>query len=456
MPAALAVLTALLLWPLACAGCEEDSGDVRRLEFWTLALKPHFDDYIEERIAAFEAEHPGVEVEWVDVSFDAVDRKLIASAAANRAPDVINLSDRSFARFASLGAMEDLNGLLPGDPGVRYLSGVLDIGRVGMGDGGPALRALPWYLTTQATLVNAEQLENAGLRPERVARDWAGLRAQARAYHERTGRFLFSVPLGQESELPWMMLADGIVPFEVENGRLVSRLNSPDVRGFIAEWVSLYEDGVLPREAATTGHSHLIELYQSGSLGLIVTGPNFLNRIRDVAPSVFEVTEVRPGITGTLGRQHVAVMVLGVTTQSRDPELAAKLAWFMTGPESQNAFCRLATILPSTSESLDDPFFSPDPTDVDDLGEAKLLTARGLSASALRTAVAFTPALETWPDLRRAFEDGIKRTLLEGRPLDETLAAIDREWSRILASAPPAGWDAVPRPGPAIAVTSSN
>ena len=429
---------------VAPAGCaERESADGAKLEFWTLALRPHFDEFILERIDAFEAEHPGVEVNWVDVSFDAVDRKLIASAAAKRAPDVINLSDRSFARFASLGAMDDLSALLPGDPEARYLPGVLGVGRVGEG-----LRALPWYLTTQATLVNRELLAAGGLEPESVATDWASLRAQARAYHERTGEFLFSVPLGQESELPWMMLADGIVPFEEREGRVVPALDKPEVRAFLAEWVSLFRDGVLPREAATTGHAHLIELYQNGALAVIVTGPNFLSRVRDTAPSIFEQTAVRPGVTGSLGRQHVAVMVLGVTTQSRHPELAAELAWFMTGPETQSAFCRLATILPSTTESLDDPFFSPDVGAEADAAQAKLLRARALSARALPEAVAFTPALETWPDLRRAFEDGIKRTLLEGRPLDDTIDAVQAEWGRILAAAAPASMDALPAPPP--------
>ena len=54
----------------------------------------------------------------------------------------------------------------------------------------------------------------------------------------------------------------------------------------------------------------------------------------------------------------------------------------------------------------------------------------------------------TWPDLRRAFEDRFKRVLLDGDPLDEALAAINRDWNAILAAAPPATMSAVPTPAP--------
>ena len=74
--------------------------------------------------------------------------------------------------------------------------------------------------------------------------------------------------------------------------------------------------------------------------------------------------------------------------------------------------------------------------------------ARALSARALPSAVAFTPSLDTWPDLRRAFEDGFKRVLTDGADLGEMLRSIDREWQRILDAAPPASFDAIPKPEP--------
>lgn len=439
---AVALAAAAMLLALLPACDRRAGGDRITLELWTLALDP-FEGYILGLIEGFEAQHPGVEVVWVDVPYTALDRKLIAAAAAGRAPDVVNFSDMTFARFASLGATADLTPHLAFDPEEVYLPDVLSIGRIN-----DQLLALPWYLTTQSLIINEPLLASMGLAPDDLPTSIEGLRETARGAHARTGRFLFSLPMGEESNLLWMMLAAGVVPFEENaDGRLVAAVDSPEVRAFLEPWMALYADGALPREAATTGHAHLIDLYKSRRIACMNAAPNFMKRIRDEAPSVFAESVIRPPATEVLGRAHVAVMLVSVTTQSEHPELAAALAAHITSPAAQLEFCRIVDILPSTSATLDDPFFNPDlPADPSE-GDL-LLRARAISADSLRSAVAFTPALETWPDLRRSFEDRIKRVMLDGEPLEEALAAIQRDWSQILAAAAPASLSAVPRPEP--------
>ena len=434
---------ALLVAALLLGGCNDRSPDAKRLEVWTLALSPYFDDYLTGVFDAFEAEHPGIDVVWVDVPFDAINRKLVAAAAAGRAPDVVNLSDRDFARVAALSGLADLGPLLADGVVDRYLAGAVRGLRL---DGG--LRALPWYLTTQVRMGNAAALAAGGLTPATLADDWTGLREQARAYHDKTGGFLFSVPLGETSELPMMLLSEGIRPFTESADGLVANLTSPAVRGYVAAWVDLYREGALPRAAATRDHTHLVEGYQKGEIALIQTGSNMLGRIRDAAPEVYAETAVRTGVTGALHRSHIAAMVVGVSSRSAHPEEAAELAAFLTSPENQTGLSRQSGVLPSTPASLDDPYFAF-PEGASDDPEAKLTEARATSAASLRTAVAFTPAMEAWPELRRAFNEGIKRALLDGEAVDETLAAIEAEWNRILAAARPVGVDALPPDEPA-------
>jgi putative chitobiose transport system substrate-binding protein len=253
-----------------------------------------------------------------------------------------------------------------------------------------------------------------------------------------------------------MLIADGRPPFtEGPAGELVPAIDRPEVREYLAEWVRLYRAGVLPRECATRGFEHLIDVYQDRRVASLVTGVNFLKRIRDTAGEVYDDTAVRPSITGRLGRSHIAVMPIGVTTQSADPALAAAFALHITSAESQAEFCRLATILPSTPEAFDDPFFDG-PTDEERTeGIEKVGEARAIVASSMASAVPFTPAIECWPDLRRSFEANFKRALLDGEPLEKTLERTQREWTAIVAEmndrraaagAGPAMYDAVPTP----------
>ncbi len=433
-----ALSVALSLLP----GCDRGTAsDAVRLELWTLALRPTFTRYMEDLCAGFEAAHPGTEVVWVDVPYNAMNRKLIAAAASGQTPDVVNLADRDFARFASLGALADLDQHLPPGALDDYLPGVTESLRLS-----DRQLALPWYLTTSVRLCNADLLREGGLDADALGEDWATLREQARAYHQKTGRFLFSVSLGESSELPGMLLADGVVPFAERDGRLVAELTSNDVVAAVREWVALYRDGVLPRAAATRGHEHLVELYQNGQVAVVQTGPNMLRRIGDASPAVFDATAVRPPITGTLGRSHVAVMVLAVTEHSEHPALAAELAQWVTSATHQTALARMASVMPSTRDSLADPNFVDAEDGPSTSADRRIAEARAMSAAALTHAVAFTPALEAWPDLRRAFDEQIKAALLEGREVEATLAEIEAQWNAILRAARPATLDAVPRP----------
>lgn len=425
-------------------GCSDKSEEpVVRLELWTLALRPTFTDYMTDLCEGFEAEHPGVEVVWVDVPFNAINRKLVAAVAAGRGPDVVNLSDRDFARVAALGGLAGIDGLLSTEQMEQYLPGAK---RVLVMDG--QTRALPWYLTTSVRLCNEALLEDAGMSAAGLADRWDDLQTQARAYHADTGGFLFSVPLGESSELPTMMLADGIVPFRETQDGLRADLTKPEVAAMVSSWVALYRDGILPRSAATRDHSAITELYQNGQLAVAQTGANMLRRVRDANPEVFADTAVQPAITGSLGRSHVAVMVLGVSSKSKHPKLAAELAAWVTSPGNQTELARQSGVLPSTPESLTDAFFAPPAPEAlsEENAEAMIAYARSISAGALPDAVAFTPAMAAWPDLRRSFGEGIKGALLDGAEVEATLQDIEDEWDAILAAALPATWEVLPTP----------
>lgn len=434
-----AVVKAGLTLPLAgCVSRHRPAG--KHLEFWTLALQP-FAPYIRGLIDSFETKHPGVRVEWVDVPYDAMERKLVAATAARQSPDVVNMSDLTFARFASLGAFADLGPIQPTPAEERYLPGAIGMCRIG-----GALMSIPWYLTTQAVMANTTLLERGGLDPNALPHRWSELLSISGAFKERTGAFLFSHPLGHESQLPSILLAEGVRIFVTDNdGSMRADLTSDEVRGVLDHWVQAFHNGWIPRESATQGHAHLVEGYQSGRLALINSGPNFLSRIRDVAPSVFEATAVRPAVTGSLGRAHISVMTLGVMSRSKDPQLAAELAWHLTSPEAQLDFCRIVNILPSTPESLNDPLFAAPIAD-NGSAETRIAGARALTARSLPDAVAFTPALAAWPDMRKAFEDQFVRVLLGTRKLDEALRTIQSRWNRLLIATGGGSLDAVPMP----------
>lgn len=426
------------------AGCAFRDTPSAALELWTVALSPFFDTYMHAQIGDFERSS-GLRVRWVDVPYEAVDRKLMAAAAAGRAPDVINLADRTFARFVGMGALADLTPYLDGPTLEAYLPGALRLGRIS-----GKLLALPWYLTTQSVMANTTLLRKGGLEAEGLPMRWSGLLAMGGAFKKRTGKPLMTLPLGFESDVPMMLLSDGKSPLVADGrGGLASAIAEPGILAAIEPWVRAFRDGVLPRECATGGTAHLNKLYSEGDVGLINSGPNFLKRIATDAPDVFRATAVRPPVTGTLGRAHIAVMTLGVSSQSKNKAAAAQLAAHLTSSAAQLGLCKLAVVLPSTRATLSDPMFAV-PSDAGtgagpeaergpvppDRVEQRVGVARAACAAALVTGEAFTPSLECWPDLRRAFEDAFKRVLLDGADLGRSMLEVDRQWRASLAEQP--------------------
>ncbi|MCS7034529.1 MAG: extracellular solute-binding protein [Phycisphaerae bacterium] len=427
------VLSLLLAWSGTLhSGCDRKNQDGPiRLELWTLALRPRFTHYMEDLIARFERQRPDIDVVWVDVPFDAVQRKYLAAAAARRAPDVINLSDGFYSRFVALGGVADLRAHLPGDPDQTYLPGALRLCRI---DG--KLHALPWYLGISVAFVNEKLLAEGGLSRQTLGTDWPTLRRQAEDFHRRTGKFLFCYMLGQETRLPQAILQQGLSPLRPKTSGegLESNLDDPQILRFVSDWVEFYRRGAMPTEAAVGGHGPMIDLYQNGQTAMLITGANFLERIRDAAPDVYRHTAVLPAPRGAAGKFDIATMLLCVSSQSQHPREAAELAWFITNPENQLAFARIVNILPSTPASLRDPHFAfpPDPE------QDKLGYARALSAQSLAEAQSFILPLAAWPELGRAFEERIKAALLDGADVARTLSQISRDWNRILDSYAPA------------------
>ena len=83
----------MLLLGLVLLACDSTAApDKVHVEFWTMSLKPKFLAYFNTLLASYEAAHPGVALEWVDVPWDAMQTKLTTAIVARSAPALVQLS----------------------------------------------------------------------------------------------------------------------------------------------------------------------------------------------------------------------------------------------------------------------------------------------------------------------------------------------------------------------------
>jgi putative chitobiose transport system substrate-binding protein len=421
-----AALLAAGLGSCGRTGPGTDSAATQVLNFWTLDLAPKFNDYLRELIAAWEGQNPRLQVRWTDVPWSSVERKLLAAVFARTAPDLVNLNPPFAANLASKGGLLDLSEVLPAGAADAYLPAIWEAGRQGQGG---LQFAIPWYLTARITMANRRLLERAGYSAPPAS--WDQVPAFAEAVRRRTGRYALFVTVvpDDSAELLETLVQMGV---KLLDGEQRAAFNSPAGRRAFAFWSDLYRRGLLPREVVSQGYRRAIELYQSGDLAQVATGPDFLRNLQTNAPGIAAVTAPFAPLTGASAEANVAVMNLVVPKQSALAVEAARFALFLTNGPNQLAFAEQARVLPSNRQALQqlEASLATAPGAGAGAQEALVQRARLLSAQTLRQARVLVPASPGVKRLQAIVYTQLQRAMLGQVGSDAALTAAADEWNR--------------------------
>lgn len=351
--ALIALTVAFVLWDT-----RTDARDPNTINFFTMQLSPDFDHYFLPMIEQFEAENPGITINWVDNPYDGYDSRIITSMLGRNPPDVINLSWDRLDHYAKWDTLVPLEEHLPPEVIDAYVTQLLEEGC--MYDG--SVYALPWYSSASITLFNRNILDEAGISEDEVPLYFDDIPEFARRISENTGYAAF-FPILTDGGASRTIMAEAGAPFLNEEGTRVA-FNTPEAEEVLRYYQDLYEQRLIPREVITAAHRRPVELFTAGQLAIYSGGAEFIMRIRENAPSIYENIIVRPKLTWRGHEKYfVNTHVLTVSNRSANPTLAADFAAFVTNAENMLNFSKEVTIFPSITEAFEDPWFSePDGT----------------------------------------------------------------------------------------------
>lgn len=406
---------ALTLALSACSG--GDKASERRVEFWTMALKPTFTAYVQTTLDAFQQENPEIQVEWIDVPGSAIEDKTLSAVSGGTPPDLVNLNPDFAQRLASKGALQDLSAMVPQDVQATYFPSALDANRLDR-----KLIGLPWYLSTQVAIYNRALLEKAGL--EALPATYRELAAQAGAF-KQAGAVPFLPNLGDTNRILELLALDG-VPLLTPD-RKKAAFDTPQGHESFAFWANLFRDNVLPKEALGLDNREIVDRFQAGQSAVLPAGPQFLKQVKENAPELYKTVDVAPQMAGKSGKVGVGVMNLVVPTTSKHQEDAIRLATYITNAENQLAFCKLAGILPSAQKAASDPFFTTlsATASVED-------RARAIAAEQLQRSVLLVPPMPHQSELKKAMNAALQRSALGQQTPEVALKQAAADWNRIL------------------------
>ncbi|MEW2553394.1 extracellular solute-binding protein [Streptomyces zhihengii] len=343
---------------LLLSGCGGDGGTddgTIRLRFQSLAWQKESVDANKELVAEWNAANPGVQVEYVQGSWDSVHDQLLTSFEGGEAPDIIHDASDDLADFADGGYLADLTGLLPD----RLRADIPEQSwrTTAFGDG---IYGVPFLQEPRVLIANRRILEASGVRVPTADRPWSWeeFRRVARRMtdHMGEGKYAVAWPLKEpvSATLNLGLSAGGRLFHRGGDGKVTIRFTGSDavVPGTVRGQV---DDGSASRSTLGMGGSDTLPGLFGGKYAMVPLGFSYRQQIVQQAPEGFEWT-VLPAPAGREGpEQGVSPQTLSIAEDSRHKREAARFIDFMLRPANMVRLALGDWMLPTGTEALKDP-----------------------------------------------------------------------------------------------------
>ncbi|MEH0518661.1 sugar ABC transporter substrate-binding protein [Streptomyces stelliscabiei] len=349
-------VTALLLCLLAggCTAGDGDRADGRvTLRFQSLAWQEESVAVNKELVEEWNATHPGVEVEYVQGSWDSVHDQLLTSFEGGEAPDIIHDASDDLADFAYGGYLADLRELLPERlrtdiPGRSWETTTF-------GDG---IYGVPFLQEPRVLIANATWLRKSGVRMPTPGDPWSWEEfREVVGELSGDGRYGVAWPLKEpvSATLNLSLSAGGQLFHRDADGRVEVRFEAADAVIPRAVRDQVNTDGSAPRTTLGMGGSDTLPGFFGGRYAMVPLGFSYRQQIVQQAPEGFD-WQVLPAPAGADGlTQGVSPQTLSVAEDSPHKKAAAEFIDFLLRPENMVRLALGDWMLPTGTEALKDP-----------------------------------------------------------------------------------------------------
>lgn len=309
------------------------------LDVWAMGREG---EVVGDLVPEFERENPGVKVRVQQLPFTAAHEKLLTAFVGNAMPDMAQLGNSWVPEFATLGALDPLDGRVaatPAIPRADYYPGIWDSNVV---DG--KLYGVPWYVDTRLLFYRRDILRRAGF--DHPPRDWAEWRRQMVAIKKLVGpdKYAIYFPLNEYEPLEILGL-QASAPMVTDDAR--GNFRSAGFRKALDFYLGTMRDGLAP-VVATTQVANVWDEFDRGWFSFYITGPWQIGEFKRRLPPDHQsewMTAPMPGPDGP-GVSNAGGSSLVLFKSSTKKDAAWKLVRFLSRPDVQIRFHALTGDLP--------------------------------------------------------------------------------------------------------------
>lgn len=332
----LLLITILTISLTACSIRQENSQ--KEITVWTLQMGD-FSDYMYQVIRTYEKEHPNLHIKWVDVPFSEGEKRTLAAVMTDNPPDLINLNPDFSALLAQKGTLEEI----PFES-VQHFNPEI-IKTLLYND---KLYSVPWYATSAITIYNKDLFAKSGI--IRLPKTYKELASIAEKIKTNTGAYAFLPTVTENDTMMKILNKYGVSE--------LTDLNSDSSAKVFGMFKTLYEKELIPPETITMTHREALEQYMAGKIVFYQGGANFLNMIKENAPSVYEQTDVTEQFKGPLGQNDLSVMNFVIPKRAKMKKEALEFCLYLTNAQNQLDLAKMTNIIATNSDALSDKFYN--------------------------------------------------------------------------------------------------
>lgn len=334
---AIAGAGAMLVSVAACgSGTAGDDGGKKEISFQTWNLKnDKYTPYFEALIKAYEKDHPDVTVKWLDAPSDGYEDKLSSQAAAGELPDIVDGGNSILYGLAKAGALLDVSKQAPDAEKDYYEGAWKSVTMQGNGIEKGAY-GLPWYVNDGPTYWNTELMQKCGLDPNKIPTTWDEYFAAGDTIVQNCKDVYLGTTMGYNTE---DLMTAGVKSFMNDDHSKYTFNDEAGVKQ-ISRFVELYKKGGIPPEALDSSWSQAADLFQRGNLVSMAGSAYSADGFKQNAPDLYKNLAVGPRISNDGKSASVAYEMLGISANSKHPDVAIDFARFVTNEKNQIEFDR--------------------------------------------------------------------------------------------------------------------
>ena len=347
-------ITMFIIGLTACSVRQENSQ--KEITVWTLQMGD-FADYMYKVIRTYEKEHPNLHIKWVDVPFSEGEKRTLAAVMTDNPPDLINLNPDFSALLAQKGTLEEIEPEALADFNPEIIKALMY---------NEKLYSIPWYATSAITIYNKDLFEKSGI--IRLPKTYKELSTIAEKIKTNTGAYAYLPTITENDTMMKILNKYGVTE--------LSDLNSDQSAKVFEMFKKLYEKDLIPPETITMTHREALEQYMAGKIVFYQGGSNFLNMIRENAPSVYEQTDVIEQFKGPIGQNDISVMNFVIPKRAKMKKEALDFCLYLTNAQNQLELAKITNIIATNSNTLNDRFYN-DESDM--ISKARSISAKQLN-----------------------------------------------------------------------------